>query len=132
MRRYDMKLFLAVCMVVSVLLAVSARAEEPKNVTMIQLLANPEKFDGKVIRVIGFLRIEFEGNVLYPHREDYENSILGNGIWVDVTPEMRKETKSINMHYVIMEGIFSATEHGHEGAWSGSLKKISRAQLWHQ
>ena len=125
-----MKLFLAFQILFGILLAAPSKAEEPTNVTLVQLIANPEKFDGKLIRVIGFLRLEFEGNVLYLHREDYENSILGNGIWIDVTPQIEKETKTINMHYVIMEGIFSAKEHGHMGMWSGVLKYIRRAQLW--
>jgi hypothetical protein len=48
-------------------------------------------FDGKLVRVIGFLRLEFEGNVLYLHREDYIHSILGNGVWVDVGPLVAKQ-----------------------------------------
>jgi hypothetical protein len=37
---------------------------------MIQLIANPQAWDGKHVRVIGFLRLEFEGDALYLHRED--------------------------------------------------------------
>jgi len=56
-------------------------ALEPTGVTLVQSIANPEKFNGRLIRVVGFLRLGFEGNVLYLHREDYENAIFGNGIW---------------------------------------------------
>ena len=107
-----------------------ARASEPTNVTMVQLIANPAQFDGKSIRVIGFLRLEFEGNVLYLHREDYENALLGDGIGVDVTPQITKSSKTLNMHYVLLEGVFSSREHGHMGLWSGSIKRIQRVQLW--
>ena len=104
------------------------------DVTLVQLIANPEKFDGKLIRVIGFLRLEFEGNVLYLHREDYENDILGNGIWVDVTPEMMiemmRQEKSLNMNYVLLEGVFSSSDRGHMSMWSGSISQIRRAELW--
>lgn len=105
--------------------------QQPVNITMVQLIANPAQFDGRLIRVIGFLRLEFEGDVLYLHREDYENAILGDGIWVDVTPRIKSQSKTLNMHYVLLEGIFSSTEHGHMGMWSGTIKNISRAQLWH-
>lgn len=88
-------------------------ASEPTNVTMVQLIANPVQFDGKIIRVIGFLRLEFEGNVLYLHH--YENALLGDGIWVDVTPQITKRSKTLNMHYVLLEGVFSSKEHGHMG-----------------
>jgi len=46
------------------------------------------------------LRLEFEGDVLYLHREDYENAILGNGIWVSVTPALAKQKATLNMNYV--------------------------------
>jgi hypothetical protein len=106
------------------------RASEPTNVTMVQLIANPAQFDGKTIRVIGFLRLEFEGNVLYLHREDYENALLGDGIWVDVTSQMTKNSKMLNMHYVLLEGLFSSKGHGHMGMWSGTIKNIHRADVW--
>jgi hypothetical protein len=124
-----MKLIALVC-VMAALLVAPIQAQEPTNVTLVRLIANPEKFDGKLIRVIGFLRLEFEGNVLYLHREDYENAILGDGIWVDVTPSMEKQRATLNMKYVLLEGIFSAGDKGHMGMWSGTIKRVRRAQLW--
>jgi hypothetical protein len=125
-----MKLTVPICILFTILFVVPVKAEEPVDVTLVQLIANPEKFDGKLVRVIGFLRLEFEGNVLYLHREDYENAILGDGVWVDVTPEIAKQTKALNMHYVLLEGIFSSSDRGHMGMWSGAIKKIRRAELW--
>src|SRR5271157_445695 len=121
-----MKLIALVC-ITTVLLAVPLKAQQPTDATLVQLIANPDKFDGKLIRVIGFLRLEFEGNVLYLHREDYENAILGEGIWVDVTPEITKQSKTLNMHYVLLEGTFSSNDRGHMGMWSGTIKRIRRA-----
>jgi len=125
-----MRLTASICILVAALLVVPVKAEQPINVTLVQLIANPEKFDGKLIRVIGFLEIEFEGNVLYLHREDCENALLGDGIWVDVTPEMTKNRTSLSKNYVLLEGVFSARERGHMGMWSGGLKNIRRVQLW--
>jgi len=125
-----MKLIASVCIFLVALLVAPTKAEEPADVSLVQLIANPQNFDGRLIRVIGFLRLEFEGNVLYLHREDYENAILGNGIWVDVTPDIKKQSKTLNMNYVLLEGIFSSSDRGHMGMWSGSIKKIGRAQLW--
>jgi hypothetical protein len=104
--------------------------EEPINATLLQLLANPEKFDGKLIRVIGFLRLEFEGDALYFHREDYENALLGNGIWVDATPEMKKQKTGLNMNYVLLEGVFNSGDKGHMDLWSGAIQQIRRAEVW--
>jgi hypothetical protein len=112
------------------LLVVPSKADQPLDVSMIQLIANPEKFDGKHIRVIGFLRIEFEGNALYVHREDYQIGLLKNAIWVDVTPDMEKQSGKLNMQYILLEGIFSANEKGHMDAFSGSIKHINRVMPW--
>jgi hypothetical protein len=124
-----MKPIIVLC-TIAILLVAPMKAEEPADVTLVQLIANADKFDGKLIRVIGFLRLEFEGNVLYLHREDYENALLGNGVWVDVTPAMAKRRTALNMNYVLLEGIFSARDRGHMGMWSGAIRQIRRAELW--
>ena len=68
--------------------------------------------------------------MLYLHREDYENAILGNGIWVSVTPAVTKQKATLNMNYVLLEGVFSSSERGHMDMWSGAIKHIRRAELW--
>lgn len=125
------KLIVLFCLLFSAISISTAKDEQPTNVTMVAVIANPAQFNGKLIRVIGFLRMEFEGDVLYLHREDYEHAILGDGVWVDVTPQMNIQKKTLNMHYVLIEGVFSSTEHGHMGMWSGTIRNISRAQVWH-
>ena len=125
-----MKLMASIVVLLTIPFAVPIKAEEPVDVTMVQLIANPEKFDGKLVRVIGFLRLEFEGNVLYLHREDYENAILGDGIWVDITPEITKQSKTLNLHYVLLVGVFNSSDRGHMRMWSGTIKKIRRAERW--
>jgi hypothetical protein len=124
-----MKLIAFACAMTALLVA-PTQAQEPTNVTLVRLIANPETFDGKLIRVIGFLRLEFEGDVLYLHREDYENAILGDGIWVEVTPMIQRQRPTLNMKYVLVEGIFNASERGHMGMWSGTIKQVRRAELW--
>jgi hypothetical protein len=125
-----MKLIAVACIFLSSLSAVPTADQEPLDVSMVQLIANAQKYDGKLIRVIGFLRLEFEGNELYLHREDYENGISKNGIWVDVYSETMKKSKNLNMHYVLLEGIFNANDHGHGGASSGAIENIRRAEVW--
>jgi hypothetical protein len=122
-----MKLIAITCIFLASLFAVPITNEEPINVSIVQLIANGQKYDGKLVRVIGFLRLEFEGNALYLHREDYETSIMKNGIWVDVYSETMKQSKTLNMHYVLLEGIFRADD---LGSWSGTINKIRRAEIW--
>jgi hypothetical protein len=119
---------------VAVMFAIAAfyiKAQEPKNVSMVQLIADPSKFDGDEIRVIGYLRLDFEGEVLYLHKEDYEQSIVGNGIWIDITPSQLQNWSKRGGGYAIAEGRFSASNKGHMGMWSGALKNVTRLDPWH-
>jgi hypothetical protein len=123
-----LSLVLAICAVS--FHAFAQRSTEPADVSMIQLIASPEKYDGKLIRVIGFLRLEFEGDALYYHKEDYEQSISKNAVWVNTTPEMMKHKDQLNNHYALLEGVFDAKRLGHMGMFSGEISKIGRAITW--
>jgi hypothetical protein len=98
---------------------------------VIQLIANPEKYDNQRVRVIGFLRLEFEGNAIYLHREDFNYGISKNALWIDVPKNMTKEqTAAVNNKYVICTGRFKAGMHGHVGMFSGKLTEITRLESW--
>lgn len=104
---------------------------DPADVSLINLIATPERYNGKLVRIIGYLNLEFEGNALYLHKEDYDSSILKNGIWVDLPrKEAIEKTKEFSKHYVIIEGIFDMNDTGHMGLFSGSIIKITRLGLW--
>jgi hypothetical protein len=55
--------------------ASNAGVPNAELVSLVRLMATPEKYDGKAVQVVGFLRLEFEGNGLYLHQEDYEHGI---------------------------------------------------------
>ena len=108
-----------------------AKPVTAENVSIMQLVANPERYEGKRIQVIGFLRLEFEGNRIYLHREDYEQGIPQNGLAVQLPSAITNEqTNAVNMHYVICLGTFVAAPRGHSELWSGSIKDIERLQVW--
>ncbi len=107
----------------------SLGAAQPDDVSLLRLIAMPQQFDGKFVRVIGFLRLEFEGTVLYLHEEDYKHGLFKNAVWVNY-PFNTPAAKAIDKKYVIMEGIFDAKNHGHMGLSSGELHTITRADLW--
>ena len=103
------------------------RFADPLDVSLIQLISSPDKFDGKLVRVEGFLRLEFEGEALYLHQEDDEQMLTKNAIWIDASPDMMKKRDSVNKKYVLLEGTFDAKNHGHMALFSGSLHAITRA-----
>jgi hypothetical protein len=105
-------------------------ADEPLDVSIVQLIANPKDYDGKVVRVIGFVKLDFEGDAVYLHKEDYKHGVSKNGLWIQVTDEIRKDRKKFDEKYVLVEGIFNARDTGHMGLFSGSIQKISRFEVW--
>jgi hypothetical protein len=105
--------------------------ERSQDVSMIQLIANPQAWDGKHIRVIGFLRLEFEGDALYLHKEDYVHGIATDAVWIDRPASLTSaQQNAINSDYVICEGIFRAGKHGHMGMFSGTISDINRLEAW--
>jgi hypothetical protein len=102
--------------------------------SLIELIARPESYHGKRVRVIGFVNFEFEGNGLYVSREDWRQSIARNGVWI--TPPKGFESDSApsrhqpNQRYVIVEATFHGGPGGHFGMWSGSLDSVTRIDPW--
>lgn len=100
-------------------------------VSLIQLIANPQTYNNKRVQIIGFLHLEFEGDVIYLHKEDFQFGLTKNGLWIDVPKDMTKEQmKTLNDQYVICSARFVAGMHGHMGLNSGELTDISRLELW--
>jgi len=105
-------------------------ASEPQDISLIQLIATPELFNGREIRVIGFLHLEFEGDALYLHREDFEHSITQNSIAIELSQPQDRVWRKLGDQYAIIEGKFSSISKGHLGARPGSLQEITRLGGW--
>jgi len=101
-------------------------APEPHviRVSMVQLLATPERFEGKLVSVEGFLVLDFEDTTLYLHKEDQQNNLVQNAIWVDESPDMFAHRSELNHHYVELAGKFTTARHGHGGLFFGTLSDV--------
>lgn len=106
------------------------KPKEEKGASLIRLISNPDKFNGKLIRVEGFLTIAFEGTVMYFHKEDYDHGLYENGIWIEISKEdiVSDKFSSLNKKYVLLEGTFNSSNKGHFGKYSGAIEKITRAE----
>ena len=107
----------------------AARAADgiaPIEVSMIQLIANPEKFDGKKVILTGFMNLEFEGNALYFHRDDFVYGQMKNGLGLTLSEQGTKSASRWSKNYVRVEGVFNAREAGHFGMYSGSIEQVTR------
>ncbi len=105
---------------------------EPEDVSIVQLLANPKEYDGKFVRLIGYVALEFEGTAIFLHKEDCDHALMANGLWLDVDEAVLKKRKEYHHKYVLIEGTFNAKNKGHLGAWPAAVEKISRWYIWKQ
>jgi hypothetical protein len=121
-------LMLAVAFVVIVALSVTSGADGPgePTVSLIQLIANPASFDGKRVRLAGYVVLELENTAVYLHESDARYEITRNAVWLDMP--LGGESRRVQFHnrYVLIEGTFSAERRGHRGLFGGVLENIGR------
>jgi hypothetical protein len=99
-------------------------------VSLIQLIATPERYDGKVVKVAGFMHLEFEGDELFVSREDFDNRITKNGVWIVRNPNLVAHADELKDRYVVVVGTFSTGGFGYSDLMSGLLTKITHAGPW--
>ena len=101
------------------------------EVPLLRLIAAPQEFHGKVVRVSGVFRYEFEGTALYLTQEHFKRKIRENSIWLEIERPFRVSNaarlRNLAGTYVVVEGEFNANDTGHFGAYiNGSLRRIKR------
>jgi hypothetical protein len=111
--------------------------QEFADASLIQLLATPEKFTGKRVRVSGYLRVKFEGNALYLSKDAADYIISEHALWTDyaehpslepANPTKGKQPKlaDFDARFVLIEGTFDALQRGHMGMFGGTIRDITR------
>ena len=103
--------------------------EGPLFMGMSPLLATPEKFNGRIVCIIGYLSISTESIKLYMYTSDYENAILDNAVNLQMTPDAARKAKEFDLEYVRVVGVFASKGVGH-GIPDGILSQISSLTLW--
>ncbi len=103
-----------------------------EEVSLIQLIATPERYHDKFVQVIGYMNLEFEGNAIYLHKEDFTQGLTKNSLWVELSESIRKQKdlKNYNEQYVIVIGTFDMNSKGHLGLFSGEIRDIWRLDRW--
>jgi hypothetical protein len=88
---------------------VASSAEErayPIRVSLIQLIATPDKFDGKLVSTSGFLSVDREATLLYLDQESHAHHLEDNAIWFFLNEDLGKNREKFNQNYVVMVGVF--------------------------
>ena len=102
------------------------------SVSLVQLIVNPEKFDGKRIWVEGCVCDMYETQSLYLSKDDLKHRIDTNRIQTSYSKELRVQSKNgftsvsqLNGCFVGMEGVFHAkTSYNSRGELSDIVRVI--------
>ena len=97
---------------------------EPRHVSLLRVLANPEEFDGLYVTLTGVLFRHFEGDALYVDLGSLKNHVTKNAIYLHLRPDQWQSMQRSSKQYVTLTGRFNAKSLGHMGAYSGSLEEI--------
>jgi len=107
--------------------------ELPRSVSVIQLVANPDGYNGQTVLVRGFVRVEPEGNMLCLGREDAEAWQTKNCVWLDLDYRERYglpgHVQQATMKHAIVVGVFNRNENGHFDCCSGEIERVARIQV---
>lgn len=96
---------------------------------MVALVAYPQRYNGRMIRTVGFVCIEFEGDAVYVHEEDFRHGLIKNSMALRLTKSQEKQFKPLSQMYAVIEGKVEAN--GLEsGDWAGAIGNITRLEAW--
>ena len=98
-----------------------------KYVSIIQLLANPEKYDKQVVAITGYVKDEFENSGIYFSIDDAQKAVVLNGIGLDGL-NIKNSTKKLNNKFCVVVGTFEMINNTAYPQFSGRLIHIEKIQ----
>ena len=96
--------------------------------TLEELLAHPEKYHGRRVRVAGYHHAEFEHSSLSAGPASirkYKASVWLGGMSHFANPE---DVVSYNDAFISVEGTFTAGQGGHLGLWAGEIGRLTKIE----
>ena len=128
MRRLIIFLVMYVLMIVGV--AASAADGETEWVSIIGLIATPDRYHGKPVHITGWATIQFENTALCLSKDSLSTKEC---VWLEVPGEALVPKKTISVEQwrkydqqvISVNGIFDKDNYGHLGAYSGAIMSVS-------
>ncbi|WP_447939824.1 hypothetical protein [Pseudoxanthomonas mexicana] len=85
--------------------------------TISALTSEPERFNGKPVKVSGYYTRSFEHSAIYPTPQDPFSADFSKGIWT----LMSTEASPKNGDSATLRGVYITSTRGHLGQWPGSI-----------
>jgi hypothetical protein len=116
-------------------LAVFAGPPRPRKtvvISMVPLLANPQKFNHKTIETHGFLDLgsRFDSRRLWLHERDVEGHLFKNSIQLVLSAEEYLRYRHLHRTYVMIGGQFHSTGWDSNPISSGTLSPVTLLARW--
>ena len=96
-------------------------AQQSASISLLTLIATPDRYHGKQVTVSGFMYLQREGNALYVAQSDFQHALFKNAVYLQISKEQFERVYALNGCYVEVRGKFDAKRMGHMGAFSGEL-----------
>jgi hypothetical protein len=98
--------------------------------SVLQLLAHPDRYEGKRVQVKGYYASGMEYSGLFGTKESAEIADIQSGIWLDIPSDKQSSTNiaEFTNGYVTIAGTFHYVKNGgvgHLGAWPASIIKLT-------
>lgn len=101
--------------------------DKAESISLISLIANPEKYHKKTVIVEGYFTMETEGQAIFISKNDYQTMMFKNAIYLYINYNSLKEMNIEEPYkgYVKIEGVFNKDLKGSYSSYSGGLEKIT-------
>ncbi len=103
------------------------------DISIIQLIANPTKYNGFKVSISGYMHIKFEDCAIYLSKTDADYLNGSNALWVSFSDNINtttinsKNKKTLNYFdckYVRITGVFNMNKKGHMGMFAGTIEFV--------
>ncbi len=97
----------------------------PYRIPINEILESPDVYEGTQIQVVGYLNLDWEADAIYLNEGDFKANRYNKGLWVHLNQFKFKNSSKLKGHYVVIDAVFDANDHGHMNLWGGALKQIT-------
>lgn len=94
------------------------------EVSLADVISNPQTYDGRHVRLHGFLILRFEGNALYISEADYRAERSDRSLWIDVSSR-RPDASILSGKLAFVSGVIDTGNLGHLGLRPAALVNVS-------
>jgi hypothetical protein len=103
----------------------------PQMVSIVQLIASPEKYDRKPVTAIGCLKFGSESIILFLGCEDAKHYVTINGIWIEPGSQMRETLSKLDGKYVLIVGTFTVYHANTLHSSAGEMTALKKVVPWY-